>query len=64
MDSGKGDRFVLGPRPKLSVGSGGAPGFGFELVHFDVKKGREKALAIGALSQVSLPCFRTDLFAA
>lgn len=54
--SSKGERFVLGPRPKLVVGAGEAPGFAFELVTFDLKKGREKALAMGAMSQVRDMC--------
>lgn len=51
---GKGERFVLGPRPKLVVGAGGAPGYGFQLVYFDVRRGREKKLALGCSSQVDI----------
>ena len=50
----KGERYVFGPRPKLLVGAGDAPGHGFQLVYFDVKKGREKTLSLGAMSQETL----------
>ena len=50
----KGERYVFGPRPKLLVGAGDAPGHGFQLVYFDVKKGREKTLSLGATSQETL----------
>ena len=45
---------MLGPKPKLVIGAGGAPGFEFQLVYFDVTKGREKELSLGAPSQEAL----------
>lgn len=40
--AGKSESYVMGPKPKLVVGAGDAPGFSFQLVYFDAKKGREK----------------------